>query len=233
MIGTVDAIILGDLVTLCSPCRRSLHRAWAHLRQQSQIVRSISLNSRRRASFTPTPAGVGHHPTAVAWSSTGNADARIECERGAAATVRRAEEIQRRRVRDGGGSHSRLHPMPLTFTLSRPVILLPYTHAHQDPGRPVRSVEIFASSWNMGGVDRESCLSPAAATGEGDLETGAGRSALQVVIPLWIPRGYDLYVSPPASHPFSQSESPYGTIHPSLPCPPPFSFITTRMTGCR
>lgn len=72
----------------------------------------------------------------------------------------------------------------------------------QAPVRLLRSVEIFASSWNMGGVDRESCL---AAMSEGDLETGAGRSALQAVIPLWIPKGYDLYVSPPARPPASQS----------------------------
>lgn len=48
----------------------------------------------------------------------------------------------------------------------------------------MRSVEIFASSWNMGGVDRESCT----------LSPPTGKSALQLVIPYWIPKGYDLYV---------------------------------------
>lgn len=54
----------------------------------------------------------------------------------------------------------------------------------------MRTADIFVSSWNMGGVDRESCT-PAAADGP------AALSALQMVIPLWIPRGYDLYVRAP------------------------------------
>ncbi len=56
----------------------------------------------------------------------------------------------------------------------------------------MRSVEIFASTWNMGGVDRESC---AVGTGGTDEEQGrAAKSALQLVIPFWLPLGYDLYV---------------------------------------
>jgi hypothetical protein len=64
--------------------------------------------------------------------------------------------------------------------------------ALQAPTRRLRSVEVFASTWNMGGVDRESCATSGVG-GVGDEEQGA-KSALQLVIPLWIPRGYDLYV---------------------------------------
>ena len=54
----------------------------------------------------------------------------------------------------------------------------------------MRSVEIFASTWNMGGVDRESC---AVGTGGTEEEQGrAAKSALQLVIPFWLPLGYDL-----------------------------------------
>lgn len=69
----------------------------------------------------------------------------------------------------------------------------------QAPTRQMRSVEIFASTFNAGGVDRESaCGVPSGGGGGGDRdETAAAppkKSALQLVIPLWIPRGYDLYV---------------------------------------
>lgn len=75
----------------------------------------------------------------------------------------------------------------------------------------MRSVEVFASSWNMGGVDRECCFPPGAANTVSSFASlssaatnggiGGGRSALQLVMPLWIPKGYDLYVRGPGPTP--------------------------------
>lgn len=98
MIGPIDAIILGDLFGLCGPCRRSVRRAWAYLRQQSLILGSCQCSF-----FTPMSAGIDRHSAPAARSWIGDAGARIECEYGAAVMARRAEEIQRRRVRNGGG----------------------------------------------------------------------------------------------------------------------------------
>ena len=143
MIGTVDAIMLGDLFILCLPCANVFARLVERLR--SAIV-------------SPHGAAAAEPSSEISISiSTGRSSVEREASKNpeSLACVNHEDDMSR-----------------ITQALDR-------IQRARAPTRRIKTLDIFVSTWNMGGVDQEA------------LETSGFVTSL---LPQWLPQGYSLYV---------------------------------------
>ena len=151
-VGAIDAIMLGDLFFLCLPCSRALKRLAKRL---------------RRHPASP-PVAAAQAPSSVVPMS-----------------------VKDRSSVEGGGNKSPTHSSVAAKFFppnhadaneeeaARMAQALEAINRARAPTRRMKSLEIFCSTWNMGGVDAES------------LETVSFKTTM---LPLWLPQGYSLYV---------------------------------------
>lgn len=142
MIGTVDAIMLGDLIILCLPCANVFARMIERL---------------RCASASPHGAGAAEPSSDISISKGGSS---VERE-----VTKKPESL-------ASVNHKEDDMSRITQALDR-------IHRARAPTRCIKTLDIFVSTWNMGGVDHQA------------LETSGFVTSL---LPQWLPPGYSLYV---------------------------------------